>query len=363
MVAAPDAAPAAPAGARRFALPAGIAAGVLVAAGGIGWVVMDRAPAAPAGPREPVSVLVANFDNQAKDEQFDGLIEQAMAVGIEGTSFVTAFPRRDALRIAQQIAPDSPLNEEVARLISTREGVDVIIAGAIAFDGSRYTLRVRAIDPSAQKPLLEWETRCRGQGRRAGRGRQGGRRGPVGARRYVSQRRGRGDVYGAHTRRGARVRPRAGADVGRQERRGDGRVREGDRRGPGARTRLRRSRRAPRQRGPPRQGRRILREGHGADQPDDRARAAADPWRLLPADPQFRQGGRRVPDAGREVPGRHRRARQPGGDPRLRAQDVRGAGAGQARGRHLSEQRHPPEQRRAVRDVRGGVRDGGAGSA
>lgn len=135
-------------------------AAALVLAIGIGgfWIwKKGGAPAVPAA-MEPVSVLVANFENRANDEQFDGLLEQAMVVGIEGTSFVTAFPRRDALRVARQIAPDKPLNEEVARLVSRREGIDVIVTGAISLDGGKYRLELKVLNPSEPKPLLEWHT-------------------------------------------------------------------------------------------------------------------------------------------------------------------------------------------------------------
>ena len=49
-------------------------------------------------PTEPVSVLIADFDNQTGDPVFTGLVEQAMAVGVEGASFISSYPRRDALR-------------------------------------------------------------------------------------------------------------------------------------------------------------------------------------------------------------------------------------------------------------------------
>ncbi len=44
---------------------------------------------------EPVSVLIADFDNQTGDPLFDGSLEQALQIGIEGAAFVTSF-RRDA---------------------------------------------------------------------------------------------------------------------------------------------------------------------------------------------------------------------------------------------------------------------------
>ncbi|MBA3297762.1 MAG: serine/threonine protein kinase, partial [Acidobacteria bacterium] len=114
--------PGAPAGVPRKTVALAGGAILLLLGAGVGWVLMNRDSSAPAGPREPVSVLVANFENRANDEQFDGLLEQALAVGIEGTSFVTAFPRRDALRIARELDPGKTLNEEVARLVARREG-------------------------------------------------------------------------------------------------------------------------------------------------------------------------------------------------------------------------------------------------
>lgn len=124
-----------------------------------GWWMLRKASSSSGDiPTEPISVLIANFDNHANDEQFEGLIEQALAVGIEGTSFITAFPRRDALRAARQIAPEKPLNEEVARLVSTREGIDRIVAGAISYVDGKYQLELRVLDPSLPTALFGWKT-------------------------------------------------------------------------------------------------------------------------------------------------------------------------------------------------------------
>ena len=147
------------AGARAWLTPVALGVAVL-ALGFAAWSMwVARPPAVPAGPPKPVSILVANFDNRAREEQFEGLLEQAMAVGIEGTSFITAFPRRDALRVAREIAPDKLLTEDVARLVSTREGIDRIVAGAISSpDGRTYKLDLKVLDPASAKPLLEWST-------------------------------------------------------------------------------------------------------------------------------------------------------------------------------------------------------------
>ena len=123
------------------------------------WIWHTRGAVVPAVQQEPVSVLIANFENQANEPLFDGLIEQALGVGIEGTSFVTAYPRRDALRLVeQQVGPSAPLDENNARLVARREGIKRIVSGSIAADGSKYKLSVRILDLVETKPLLTWDT-------------------------------------------------------------------------------------------------------------------------------------------------------------------------------------------------------------
>jgi hypothetical protein len=48
---------------------------------------------------EPMSVLIADFDNKTGDPLFEGSLEQALNLGIEGASFITSYRRsrrRDA---------------------------------------------------------------------------------------------------------------------------------------------------------------------------------------------------------------------------------------------------------------------------
>jgi tetratricopeptide (TPR) repeat protein/tRNA A-37 threonylcarbamoyl transferase component Bud32 len=154
--------PAAPAGpARKWTYAAAALALVAVAAlGGAWWLFQTRsAPQTPAA-HEPVTVLIANFDNQAKDPVFDGLIEQALGVGVEGASFVNAYPRRDALRLAAQM-PGGALDLNTAKLISIREGIRVVLGGSIASDGQRYRLTVTAVEAAADRVILDWNTTAR----------------------------------------------------------------------------------------------------------------------------------------------------------------------------------------------------------
>ena len=74
--------------------------GVLVLAG-VAWRGLSEPPA-PADPPQPISVIVSNFANRTGDPVFDGLVEQALSVGIESASFINAFPRSNAMRLAAQ---------------------------------------------------------------------------------------------------------------------------------------------------------------------------------------------------------------------------------------------------------------------
>ena len=133
-----------------------VAAVALVAIAGLGgWLLSGRGAApADAAPKEPVSVLIADFENKTGDTVFDGVVEQALGLGIEGAPFITAFPRRDALRAAAVIKPGSRLDEGTARLVARREGVGLILAGDIQASGGSYVITTRALSTASDGTAL-----------------------------------------------------------------------------------------------------------------------------------------------------------------------------------------------------------------
>jgi eukaryotic-like serine/threonine-protein kinase len=135
----------------RFAV---VASALIVSVAGITYWATGRnvAPAA-AVERGPVRVLIADFDNQTKDPVFDGTLAQSLSLAVEGASFVSAFPRADALRTARQIKPDAPLSVDVAKLVARREGIPVILAGSISGSEGNYLLRVRALEGATENEL------------------------------------------------------------------------------------------------------------------------------------------------------------------------------------------------------------------
>ena len=136
--------------------PAVAASTVLTAlvASGLWWyltppVVVEKAP---------VSVLVADFENKTGDPVFNGVVEQALGLGIESASFVTQYPRRDALRVAAGIKPGSRLDEQTARLVALREGVARVLVGAVEPSGSQFRITARVLaggnDASVEESVL-----------------------------------------------------------------------------------------------------------------------------------------------------------------------------------------------------------------
>ena len=107
---------------------------------------------------EPISVLIADFDNRTGDDLFDGTLEQALQIGIESAPFITGYRRDAARKLAGTLqAPTGVLDEATARLVSVREGVKLVMAGSIEEDDGSYTLYVRAVDPTGGEVLASVE--------------------------------------------------------------------------------------------------------------------------------------------------------------------------------------------------------------
>jgi tetratricopeptide (TPR) repeat protein len=104
---------------------------------------------------EPVSVLIANFDNQTGDPIFQGTLEQSMSLGLEGASFITSYPRESAVRLAEKLSPGAPLNAATAQLVAVREGIKLVLSGYIKSDGAGYQLNVSAINAETNEKVAD----------------------------------------------------------------------------------------------------------------------------------------------------------------------------------------------------------------
>jgi tetratricopeptide (TPR) repeat protein len=149
----------------RVLTAAGIAL-VLVAAGAglFAWN-WSGAPVRPArATGKAVKVVVADFVNQTGEPVFDGTLEPMFNFAIEGAGFVTSYNRAQARKLAGQLgyAVDK-LDERSARLIAVREGLDVVVTGSLARNGSAYRVSAKAVDPSTGKTITTAQASASGR--------------------------------------------------------------------------------------------------------------------------------------------------------------------------------------------------------
>lgn len=129
---------------------------IVLATTGIGLYLNRRsqAPRVAAPAPAPVSVLVADFQNSTGDSIFDDTLEPMFNVALEGASFINAFSRGEARKVAGGLPNSSKkLDEETARLVAVKEGIAAIVSGSLNKHGNGYNLSVKAIDAVTGKTL------------------------------------------------------------------------------------------------------------------------------------------------------------------------------------------------------------------
>ena len=131
------------------------AAVVVVTLGaGAGWMFSRGGGAAVVqAAHDPMSVLIGDFANKTGDPLFDGVVEQALSLGIEGASFINSFARRDAQRAADAIKPGSKLDEQTSLLVALRENLAMVIVGSVEAKGSGYHITIKGIAPGANNEV------------------------------------------------------------------------------------------------------------------------------------------------------------------------------------------------------------------
>ena len=125
---------------------------VLALLAGTWWLATSRAPAQQP---DPMSILIADIENQTGDASFNGAVEQALDIAMEGAGFISSYSRPKAQKVSAQLMPDSALDATMSRLVARREGIDVVLAGSIAEKGSGYRITVKAIDVGAESEDAE----------------------------------------------------------------------------------------------------------------------------------------------------------------------------------------------------------------
>jgi len=123
------------------------------------FVFQPRGPSVKPAP-EPVSVLVADFDNRTGETVFNGAVEQALILGLEDASFINIYKREDARKKAGQLDPNSggKLDSRLGQLVCRSEGIPVLVEGSIENERSGdYRVKVKAVNPVSSTVITEKE--------------------------------------------------------------------------------------------------------------------------------------------------------------------------------------------------------------
>ena len=124
----------------------------------VGGLLRQKYLVHPAIAHAPVSVLLADFENKTGDAVFEGTLEPMLSVALEGAPFISSYNRGQAKKVAARLQPGTTrMDGPVAELVAVREGVDIVIAGAITPDGSGYRVQVAALDAATGKPVMKDE--------------------------------------------------------------------------------------------------------------------------------------------------------------------------------------------------------------
>ncbi len=151
---------------RRWVKPTvyGTIAAVVLAASGL--FIYERGRSAKRTTQKTQSVLVADFTNRTGDPVFDGTLEPAFTVALEGASFVSSYSRSNARKVAAQLQPGATtLDANLARLVAAREGVNVVTSGSVDKSGDGYEVSVQAVDAVTGKTIAADSEKASGKDR------------------------------------------------------------------------------------------------------------------------------------------------------------------------------------------------------
>jgi serine/threonine protein kinase/Tfp pilus assembly protein PilF len=140
-----------------------LAASVLIVALAVVGIWKLRHPSGDAASKpaktgqKPISVLVADFENKTGDPVFEGALEQAFGIGLEGASFIKMYNRTRARTLMNELdsTANGKIKPDAAPLLCSREGINVVITGSIESSGNGYVFDVWALDPLSYLRLAE----------------------------------------------------------------------------------------------------------------------------------------------------------------------------------------------------------------
>src|SRR5262249_26539056 len=96
--------------------------------------------------------------NNTGEPIFDDTLEPMFNVALEGASFINAYSRGTARRLAQKLPhPSDKLDQQAARLVAIGQGISVVITGELGRHGDNYSISTTALDSETGNVLAKTE--------------------------------------------------------------------------------------------------------------------------------------------------------------------------------------------------------------
>jgi serine/threonine protein kinase/tetratricopeptide (TPR) repeat protein len=130
--------------ARRLTTPMIAAAVILVIALTGGTYEITRRASAPPPQHDPVSVVIADLQNRTTDPTLDHTLEPMLKLALEGAGFISAYDHSVISR-SLGVKPPDQFDEAAARELALKQGLGVVVSGALERQGERYRVSFKAL--------------------------------------------------------------------------------------------------------------------------------------------------------------------------------------------------------------------------
>src|SRR5262245_42099628 len=138
------------------------ATAVLALAIAVGTYVIGRRAAPVAVQHEPVSVVIADFQNSTGDQGFDHVLEPMLRLAMEGAGFISAYDR-SGIKRSIGVEPPETLDERAALELAVKQGLGVVLSGALERQGSGYVVSIKATQAVTGNVITTAKNRASGK--------------------------------------------------------------------------------------------------------------------------------------------------------------------------------------------------------
>jgi eukaryotic-like serine/threonine-protein kinase len=105
-------------------------------------------------------ILVADFENQTDEKQFDGTVGALVSEALLQSNYVNVVPRLRVLDGARRAGDATPtvIDAELGRDICVRDGYRALLTGRVSQRGSAYFIMVQVVDPHNEMAVVTMES-------------------------------------------------------------------------------------------------------------------------------------------------------------------------------------------------------------